>query len=310
MPQSLATPLAEGVVLKTLATDGCARMIGSMGDDCTAERTKMSILARKLAMDAADLAMACQHDTARSLKADNSVVTQADHDAQRLIVDAILREYPEHAIVAEETLEPQATATAPTSARFCWVIDPIDGTRNYVAGFPCFSTSIAVLDQGRPVVAVVVEHNLRHVYAGEIGCGTTLNDRTVRVHPFDQTTDTMVAGPSSKDKVTVAVQQSWAQTRGLVYRNTGSTAVHLGMVAAGILDGAFANRCKIWDIAAGALLVTEAGGRITDLMGQSIDVFDLSADPNANTPCLAASPEAHDRLISTIREAAEAATGA
>ena len=98
-----------------------------------------------------------------------------------------------------------------------------------------------------------------------------------------------------------SVLQSWAATEGFVCRNLGSTALHLAMVASGVLAGAFAKRSKIWDIAAGWLLVSEAGGRITDIRGQDQLPFALDADPNRDLPFLAAPPEMHKYLLETVR---------
>lgn len=260
-------------------------------------------LAVELAQDAARTALAQVGRTKVSRKADQSVVTETDRAIERHILGAIGEAYPNHAVCAEESASrPDASRS---DARYCWVVDPIDGTRNFVAGLPCFATSIAVLDEGRPVVAVVLEHNVGDLYTAILNEGTKRNGHPVSVVKIEQNRDALVGIPSSKDPLTVDVVKSWAGTKGLVMRNTGSTALHLAMVGAGILAAAFAKRCKIWDVAAGALLVTEAGGCFTDPWGAARVPFDLGGNPEADLPFLAAAPEPHRQLTKLLRLAAE-----
>ena len=257
-------------------------------------------LAKRLATEATSLARSPSERVEIRRKPDTSVVTDVDYAIQARILEAIAETYPDHAVRAEESvLDPTAHAQ-PGSARYCWVVDPLDGTRNYASGFPFFATSIAVLDQGRPVVGVVHEHNLGFCYAAVLGQGATLNDRPIHVHEPPADDDWLVAIPSSKDSFTVEVINAWVSTRGFVCRNVGSAAVHLAMVASGALTGAFAKQCKLWDIAAGLLLITEAGGRITDPDGDELLPFRLDGDPEADVPFLAATPDSHRHLLTTI----------
>ncbi|MCH7807669.1 MAG: inositol monophosphatase [Planctomycetes bacterium] len=257
--------------------------------------------AQRLAGEAGDICRSRGGPGRISRKADQSVVTETDHAIQAHIVGAIADTYPDHAVVAEETISEGHAHKDPTQARYCWVIDPLDGTRNYAVGFPCFSTAIAVLDRGEPIVGVVAEHNVHSVFSALRGGGVTLNGKVIhRGQPMDGG-DVLIGVPSSKDELTVRVVQHWAGVKGIVLRNLGSTAVHLALVAGGGLGAAFCVRAKIWDIAAGALLVTEAGGLITDPFGQPRSVFALDGDPNENLPFLAASPARHSRLLESIR---------
>ncbi len=258
-------------------------------------------LAARLANEAAAIALPRLGRTVATKKADGSLVTDVDHAIQDGIVDAIGKAYPDHAVCAEETLQPLDHRPSPNDARYCWVIDPLDGTRNYASGLPCFATSIAVLDNRAPIVGVVLEHNLNHLYTAVSGGGAKLNNAPIHVEELPVHTDTLVGIPSSKDPMTVSVLCGWVATKGLVLRNLGSTALHLAMVASGALDAVFCKQCKIWDIAAGALLISEAGGRLTDPFGETRIPFDLSVDPNADLPTLAAPPEVHKRLQESIR---------
>jgi myo-inositol-1(or 4)-monophosphatase len=197
----------------------------------------------------------------------------------------------------------RSTSPLPSAARYCWVIDPIDGTRNFVNGVPCFSTSIAVLDRGQPVVGVVVEHNRRDVFEATLSGGARLNGDPIHCADPPPNRDTLIGLTSDKTSLTRKVLEAWSATQGIVLRNLGSTAVHLALVASGALAADFCCLCKIWDIAAGALLITEAGGRITTPYGDPRIPFDLSLEPTAKLPILAAAPATHERLLRTIRNA-------
>jgi len=273
-------------------------MIGRMTDTTPAAMLK---LARKLAVEAVEFTKPYAGQVASRLKADTSVVTEVDHAVQRHVVAAVAERFPDHAFLTEEPLDAPDTHPDRAISRYCWVIDPIDGTRNFVAGFACFATSIAVLDHGTPVAAVVVEHNLGHVYAATIEDGAFLGDRRLEMTEPDPARDVMVGVPSSKDRFTQNVVLLWQGTRGLITRNLGSSAVHLGMLAAGALGAMFCKKCKIWDVAAGVLLVREAGGRVTDPKGEAVLPFDLTGDPEADTPILAAAPDFHRQLLAGIR---------
>jgi myo-inositol-1(or 4)-monophosphatase len=258
-------------------------------------------LTRQLASRAAEVSLTALGQATTRRKPDNSLVTETDYAIQELILGAVGKAYPDHAVVAEETMSKPGAHADPVKARYCWVVDPLDGTRNYIAGFPCFATSIAVLDRGLPIVAVVAEHNLGQQYAGARGGGATLNDRPIRVAEPEAGGDYLVGLPSSKDALTKQVIRRWLDTPGLICRNIGSSALHLALVASGALAGAFATQVKIWDLAAGALLVTEAGGRFTDPTGRDYLPFALDADPDKDLPFLAAPPNMHQRLAESIR---------
>ncbi len=275
-------------------------MIGPMAD---AEPQTYLALATQLAAEAVRLTRSRSGPETIARKEDHSLVTDVDHDLQALIVGRIAETHPDHAIVAEETLADTSTQAYPATARHCWVIDPLDGTRNYAMGLPCYATAIALLDRGEPIIGVVAEHNSELVFAAAKGRGTTLNGQPIRVADPAAHKDTLIGIPSSKDELTVRTLQAWVATRGFVLRNTGSTALHLSLVASGALNASFCKRCKIWDVAAGALLVTEAGGVMTDPAGRPITPFDLTKDPNTDLPTLASAPGLHERLIESIARA-------
>ncbi len=258
-------------------------------------------LARQLAQEAVGIAASYLGQASTSIKADQSVVTEADQAIQSHIVEQVAKRFPEHAFIGEESIASSPEGVDPLTARFTWVVDPIDGTRNFVAGFPSYSTSIGVLEQFKPVVAVIHEHTLNRSYSAIKGDGVKMDGKPISVITPPPGTDLLIAGPSSKDQPTTEILQQIITSKGLIYRNVGSSAMHLAMVADGCCAGAFAHRCKLWDIAAGLLLVEEAGGVVTQLNGDSLTPFDLSADMQANIPFVAGNPRDHKLLLDITR---------
>lgn len=264
--------------------------------------TEMLNLAKELASEAASVSLAQFGKAVAQRKADDSVVTETDYAIQAQIVERIGEAYPDHAILAEETPRQACACGNPANARYVWVVDPLDATRNYASGLACFATSIAVLDHAAPVVGVVYEHNLRHLYTAVAGSGAFMNGRAIHVAEPPTSHDHLIGIPSSKDVLTVRVLRSWVATKGLILRNLGAATLHLAMVASGALEAAYGKQTKIWDVAAGLLLIREAGGRITDPFGVDLLPFDLTADPNDDLPFLAGGPTMYDRLLQLIRE--------
>ncbi len=260
-------------------------------------------LAEQLARQAADLSLSRIEQAAASRKFDKSIVTTTDHEIQTLIVRAIGQTYSDHAICGEETTPTPDARVSPNESRYCWVIDPLDGTRNYVAKLPCFATSIAVLDRGVPVIGVVYEHNTRQLFAATQGCGATLNGSRIRVNDFGAESEHLLGVPSSKDEMANRVAGAWQVTRGYVCRNLGSTAFEMGLIAGGSMSGMLGRRVKIWDIAAGALLISEAGGLFSDPFGKPLIPFHMEDDPQQSIPFLAASASMHSVLVESIRAA-------
>lgn len=233
-------------------------------------------------------------------KPDDSVVTQTDHALQRRMVSEIQRVFPQHAIVAEET-RTDATSVDRRTSQYVWVIDPLDGTRNYAVGFPCFATAIAVLEQGRPIVGVVREHNIQRTYAAAVGRGATVHGAPLVRRESLVSHDHLIGISSTKDAVTIRVLQALVPTKGMILRNLGSAAMHLALVADGGLSAAFGVKAKIWDLAAGALLLSETGGVLSDFEGRPMTPFDLSTEPDRDLPFLCGNPAMHARILALIR---------
>ncbi len=233
-------------------------------------------------------------------KADKSVVTEVDHAIQAVFLDMLADRYPDHAVIAEESIPSPEKHAAYADARYCWVIDPLDGTRNYVAGIPVFGTSVAIMDRGIPVVGIVYEHHMDEMYTAIVGRGAFLGKERIQAGPTRTGGDRLIGIPSSKMPLAVEVLKDWVARPGLVMRNLGSTALHLALVAAGALDAAYSVKGKVWDNAAGAVLIWEAGGRICAPDGSKCFPFPVDRDPLLPMPVLASYDPLHEELLNSI----------
>jgi myo-inositol-1(or 4)-monophosphatase len=196
----------------------------------------------------------------------NDYVSEVDHNAEQAIIDTIRRAYPGHAILAEES-------GAQGKDDFQWVIDPLDGTTNYLHGFPQFAVSIALMHRGKPESAVVYDPVRDEMFTADRGAGALLNDRRLRV--TDQKglkgallgTGIPFRDQRYMDAYLGMLKDLTQQTAGI--RRPGSAALDFSYVAAGRLDGFWELGLSVWDFAAGALLVREAGGVVSDIAGGS-----------------------------------------
>ena len=202
------------------------------------------------------------------------LVSEVDLAAEALIVNRLLSERPTDLILAEESTDPaeiKGHSALSSSAARVWCIDPLDGTTNFSHGFPQFCTSIALLEAGKAVVGVIYDPLRDWVFSARVGGGAWLNDRQLTVSCQSEVGQSLLATGFPYDRHT-SKHDNLAQTaavlkqcRGL--RRAGSAALDLAFVAAGWLDGYWEYKLKPWDIAAGALLVSEAGGILSDEVG-------------------------------------------
>lgn len=192
-------------------------------------------------------------------------VSEVDKLAEAEIIKELRRAYPDHAILAEES---GALGKGPLT----WVIDPLDGTHNYLRSIPHFCVSIALLEKGVPIHAVVFDPLRDELYTASKGDGAFLNDRRMRVSKRENLGGAMIAtGFPFRQRAHLAAQLD--MTRAILgqaedIRRSGSAALDLAYVAAGRYDGYFEIGLKPWDMAAGVLLVHEAGGRYCDFAGR------------------------------------------
>ncbi len=228
-----------------------------------------------------------------SYKADGSEVSNADHAAQEAVLDVLRQARPQDWFIAEESAV-EAPHSAGETDSVCWAIDPIDGTRNYVRGIPYFSCSVGALLGGTPVAGAIYDPLRDVMYAGAVGGDMCVNGRKRCVRDGEART-LLGAIPSRRHKQVTQLVHSWVDR--LVVRNTGSTALHLAMVAAGQLVAALSVHAHLWDIAAGYALIVAGGGVATLPNGSPI--FPISPPDLARfaSEVLAAGPQTHARLI-------------
>ena len=192
-------------------------------------------------------------------------MTESDRRSEELIVGRLRRSFPDHAIVAEE-----GSGSAAAGAKYCWHVDPLDGTTNFAHGYPCFAVSIGLLEDGEPVAGVVFNPVSDELFSAARGEGAFLNQKSIRVSPVEKLAHSLVATgfPTHERKRSANMDYYWEFTlasHGV--RRDGSAALDLCSVACGRFDAFWEFRLHSWDTAAGTLLVTEAGGKVTDLAG-------------------------------------------
>src|SRR5579862_5396920 len=199
------------------------------------------------------------------LKGEHDLVTEADRASESLVVERLRSHFPSHSIVAEEGGGHQGTS------EYCWYVDPLDGTTNFAHGFPMYNITMALEQSGELIAGVVFDPEANEMFTSERGSGAYLNNRRIRVSKVDQLENTLVATgfPSQKRHQNVNVHfyyQLAMITHGV--RRAGSAALDLAYVASGRLDGFWEFGLKPWDMAAGMLLIQEAGGQCSDMRGE------------------------------------------
>jgi len=198
-------------------------------------------------------------------KAPNDYVTEVDRQAEERIIDTLIKAYPNHGILGEESGEIEG------SEDYRWIIDPLDGTTNYLHGFPHFSVSIACQHKGKLEHAVIYDPIKQELFTASRGDGATLNNRRMRVTAIKTTQGALLATGfpfKHRDQLeTFTTQFKTFFATASDIRRAGSAALDLAYVAAGRLDGYWEAGLQSWDIAAGALIVREAGGIVGDYSG-------------------------------------------
>jgi len=198
------------------------------------------------------------------------LVTDVDKQCEKLIIDLIREKYPSHAILAEES------GRTPGDEDISWVIDPIDGTVNYAHSFPFYCTSIGVMIGDEIKIGVVYDPVRDELFAAEKGKGAFLNQKKISVSKVNALRDSLVATgfayqPSEKMEMLPYFRDMLKCSQAV--RRVGSAALDLCYVACGRLDGFWEFGLKPWDTAAGQLIVSEAGGRVTTFDGSEFDIF-------------------------------------
>ncbi len=228
-----------------------------------------------------------------SQKQVNDFVTEVDHASEDAIIDTLLTAYPNHAIHAEESGRTRGNQRSD----HVWIIDPLDGTTNFIHGFPVYCVSIALTVKGRVEQAVIYDPTRNDLFTATRGRGAYLNDRRIRVSKRTRLQESLVSTgfPYRKGDDFAGYLKMMSDVMQLTagLRRPGAAALDLAYVAAGFTDGFFETGLKPWDVAAGSLLVTEAGGLIGNFTG---DTGDLDQGE-----CLAGNPRVYAQLVQVLQ---------
>jgi myo-inositol-1(or 4)-monophosphatase len=196
----------------------------------------------------------------------NDFVTKVDHAAEEAILDIVRKAYPDHAVLAEES------GDAPGRAEYQWIVDPLDGTTNFIHGFPQYCVSIAIRHRGALTHGVIYDPTKNELFTASKGRGAFLNDRRIRVSKCARLDEALVGtGFPFKEVSRIEVYADQLKTMMLTaagVRRAGAAALDLAYVACGRLDAFWEMGLSAWDMAAGALMIQEAGGLVGDLRGE------------------------------------------
>jgi len=227
-------------------------------------------------------------------KQHNDFVSEVDRMAEQEIIGVIKQAYPGHAILAEESGSHNRQAD---NKQPLWIIDPLDGTTNFLHGFPQFAISIAMQAEGELQVGVIYDPMRQELYTALRGVGARLNDHRIRINPNTKLEGSLIGTGfpyyqyDELDRYMAILKTVITKTAGV--RRPGSAALDLAYVAAGRLDGFWEFNLKPWDIAAGALLVQEAGGLVSD--------FNDAQDYLQSGNIVCGAPKVHQALLDIIQ---------
>ncbi|MEV5029396.1 inositol monophosphatase family protein [Paenibacillus sp. LPE1-1-1.1] len=211
----------------------------------------------------------------------HDLVTEVDKGSERLIKNLVMTHFPHHSFLGEEGVEPGPEASTRAlenirDAEYLWIVDPIDGTTNFVHGFPFFCVSIALAHNGEVIVGVVYDPMKDELFVAEKGKGAYVHGKRMHVSKEDTLRGSLVATGLPADHHYAlplnlqGIQAVAPQVRNL--RIAGSAALHMAYVAAGRLSGFWEIGLSSWDLAAGSLLVQESGGIVSDTLGRPYDL--------------------------------------
>jgi len=220
------------------------------------------------------------------------LVTEADRESEAAIIEVIHRAFPTHAFLGEES------GASLHKSDHQWIVDPLDGTTNFAHGFPQFCVSIAYQHRGRTEFGVIYDALKKECFIAQRSRGATLNGKPIRVSTTDSLSTSLLATGFPYDRrerrrfYLCFWEAFMMRTQGV--RRTGAAALDLAYVAAGRTEGFWEFGLKAWDVAAGSLIVEEAGGRVTNMDGSALDVH------GANI--VASNRRVHQEMIATIAE--------
>lgn len=222
-----------------------------------------------------------------------NLVTEADHAAEQCVIDVIRAQYPDHRVLAEERGQINQGLSP-----YLWIIDPLDGTTNFAHGYPAYCVSIGLVHKEQPVLGVVYDPARDELFTAMRGGGARVNDRPLRVSQTAQLDLALLVTGFAYDIRETAnnnldhFARFALRTQGL--RRTGSAALDLCYVAAGRFDGFWEVKLNPWDMAAGVVILQEAGGRVTNFRGETHSLY--------GQEIVASNGLIHDPMISVIQE--------
>jgi myo-inositol-1(or 4)-monophosphatase len=231
-------------------------------NSCLDVAIKAARLAGKILLKAAG------NDTGIKNKGATDLVTDADIMAQNIIIKTILKKFPKHSFLSEESPEIQGKSD------YLWVIDPLDGTANHASGIPFFCTSICLSYKGEPIVGVVYDPLNNELFSAQKGKGAYLNKKRINVSAKTNINKSLIgadAGHVERSKAVQKMSRVIDYIRG--FRLQGAQALSLSYVGAGRLEGYFSSNTTPWDSSAGCLIIKEAGGIITQTDGKKKELF-------------------------------------
>jgi myo-inositol-1(or 4)-monophosphatase len=227
-----------------------------------------------------------------SMKGDINLVTEADLASEKLIIDRIRSHYPQHSILAEESGE--AVIIGGTN-KWKWIVDPLDGTTNFAHGYPCFCVTLALENEGKIVIGVTYDPTRNELFSAEKGLGASLNNKPIRVSAAQKLADALIVTGfpydfKQRENFARHLTTFLLQSRGV--RRDGSAAIDMAYVACGRFDGFWEEGLNPWDVAAGLLLIEEAGGRVS--------YYDNSPFSIYTPPICASNGTIHDEMIAVL----------
>ncbi len=233
-------------------------------------------------------------------KAPKDLVTDADIAAQQCIQGRILTAFPSHQFLGEECSQPNVIREMASNVEWLWVVDPLDGTVNYVHKMPNFAVSIALMHRGQTVLGIILDPTAEELYVAILGQGATVNGRKLQSSACTKLDSALIAAsfPPQVQKDSIEIAQFVdILVHSQSVRRLGSAALNLCYVAQGRLDAYWAGFLKVWDVAAGALIATESGAILTRHDGKP-------HDPWRGDLIVAGSKQLHSELSGRLQAAA------
>lgn len=225
-------------------------------------------------------------------KGDINLVTEADLASEELIIERIGSHFPKHSVLAEESGEKNAIGS---DGKWKWIIDPLDGTTNYAHGYPCFAVTLALEHDSEIVVGVTFDPTRNELFAAEKGMGATLNGKPIRTSETEVLGDSLICTGfpydfKRRDDFARHLTNFLLNSRGV--RRDGSAAIDLAYVACGRFDGFWEEGLNPWDMAAGKLLIEEAGGWVTNYDGSEFSIY--------RPPVCASNGKIHKEMLAVL----------